>query len=101
MNRIKREGAMFVSLNAALSAYQILQMHFILEDYLVGTYVCLETGIIELTVHFDLAHLPKEPAGCTYSSKIISSFESYFEDNKTSGYVRTITYYFEYSRYRA
>ena len=93
---IKKQGKPFVNENAALMAFQTMQMYFAQCLYLTTSALNLSSNRIELTVYFDLPDFPSLPIGYRYSEMEITS-HIYFSvyDNKAD-YVRCVTYYFKY-----
>ena len=82
--------------SAALMAFCSNQFFFIQRGFLTTSYVNLENSTIELTVHFDLKHLPTLPEGYKYSQKEIISHTYYMDSEKQSVYVRCLRLTFKY-----
>ncbi len=86
----------FINMNAALVAFNIAQHYFIGEGFLTTSYVNIECGSIQLTVHFDLPKYPSIPQVLKYSRKEILSDLYYSEISKRTSYIRYMTLYFKY-----
>lgn len=93
---IKEIREKFVSMNAALMAFQAAQMHFIMAGFLTTSYVSPQNKRIELTIHFDLSNYPTIPIGYTFSRREIDSHPYYSSAAKETIYVRTEKLDFEY-----
>ena len=93
---IKEIREKFVSMNAALMAFQAAQMYFIMEGFMVTSHVSPRAKKIELTIHFDLPKYPTIPTGFTFSNREIHSHIYYINLIRQTVYVRTQTLTFKY-----
>lgn len=94
---IKRgDGKKFVNAAAAIMALQAAQVFYSLAGYLTSTYICTETGRVELTVHFSDKPYLKIPMGYNYSVCEIESHEYWSDYKKSMIRVRTMCYTYKY-----
>lgn len=88
----------YINASQAIMAAQMMQMNMALQGYLATSHFDIETGSIEVTVHFSNKPFPKTLDGYTYTKKTITSHEYYSPYEKASCRVRCIEYRFEYDK---
>lgn len=91
----KKNGTKFATYEQALTAFSSIQFDYMKRGYLVSSNVCTEVGYIQLTVHFDLNHVPSEPLGAMYTTRECSSFERKDWQPGEPRRIRTVDYTFE------
>ena len=89
-------GQEYINDFAAISAATMLQMNFAMEGFLCVSHLNKENGCFEVTVHFDLHHIPTLPQGYTCTYYTITSHTHCI--GNTPCYVRCKTFYFRVKR---
>ena len=89
-------GEKFITKNAALMAFQQVQLYFAQAGYLTTSRLRVNDNQMSVTVYYELPDFPRLPAGYLCSGKELSTQTYFYEDKQKPGYIRTVTYYFKY-----
>lgn len=94
LRKTDNRGTTFSNASAAMMALQEVQMYFALAGFLTTSTISIETGRLELTVHFDLPNYPTLPNYFNYSRREVHSHQYWSDTLNELVDVRTIDFYF-------